>query len=241
MAKNTSTGASGQEKFKRADFVALVEAIVDAKPYFHAGHAWTAMRQDTLADAAGVSVMTIQRWIRTSPFVTKRKEVDDRPLCLIRIGEPDAPPSPHDPEVLAKAMSKAWNKRLRVIRTKEVSDLKAIGEHAEAAKLEAEPQRRTAKAEYGCMIGFATKWPPEHALAIFENAVTNWSAYMAGVKVVQATDPNAKPRFMRYPSPRYMKDYPDVALELWIGHMQHHHPIEAKALGLWKLYPQQVA
>lgn len=170
--------------------IKLIGQGVAEAPHERGGQFWCAAPQEDWAEELDVSVRTFRRMIQEPPIVREQGEIDGVKYALLRIGQPGEAPA-KTPEHIANIMRKVW---------------------AEKVGTTLSPQ------QHGCLIGLAKEWPEGCQVDIFKTVLSNWSGFMAGVKIIQemmAQDgEEVESKFFIYPSITVMRRFYKSAIEL---------------------------
>lgn len=241
----------------------LIATSIKTAPHNLDGYQWCKMSHRDRSTMLEISERTLRRMIGRPPgkppFVSTCRVIDGVRTTLLRVGEP-GPSTPEDEARKMVAIWRGWlgkhvpaqRDALAAERAKLQAQLDAGS--AEDADETAERIKAIGKtltklrenetpSEYGCMVGLAKVWPAGLQTALFAMAINDWVEFMAGVKVVQATEAalgTAKPMYFEYPHIKTLRRYQQVAVDMMVMRYQKSGKEPPKALkavnpSLWKI------
>jgi len=109
--KTPAEAATDSWDLRTQKLAALIEQAISEEPYSLDGFDWAAVDQQLLADAAGMSLRTLQRLIAKPPFVRERTHVAGTITLLLRLGSEGPKTSRHIANILSKIFREKTGRR----------------------------------------------------------------------------------------------------------------------------------
>ena len=174
----------------------VIDLQIEINPVVKYSLQWCGLPQAELAERAQVTVRTIRRLARPPLIQFHVCEIDGVKLTLYRRADGQSSEQ-LDSIVAARAMAKEW-KRIT--------------------------GNKPSPPEFGCLLGLAEQWPPHSRLKIFRQSIEHWGDFMSAHKIDKATDPEQadkwKPRYLKFPNIRMLREGHKVAVDLYIMALQ---------------------
>jgi len=198
-AGQTSQPMRRDKQQRHERLCALIEqtishALPGGRTFELEGHVWAVRTLSEWASLLGVkSIDTVSDLIKIAPIQRDYTQVDGKKALLLRVGEP----GPISPRKIANLMRGVFrNKTGREPKPEEFPLLKVL----------------------------ASEWPTGLQVDIFKVVLDNWTAFKAAVAIaieeMKARGEKAYHRHHSYPSVSVICKFRDVALGLYLMHVQ---------------------
>ncbi len=173
---------------------ALIAELVQKEPHHHDGYAWAARPQPWLAAELGISVETLRRRIKQPPIIRQRTRLNQRVTTLLRIAVPGEAKSPaiKSKRHLQNTLAAIWREKTN---------------------------RPLAPRGFGHMAGLVDHWGML-APNILKTILSDWPAFMAGVKLAITPLPDGVCRYYKYPSSSVVLKFHAVGVEMYVMKQQ---------------------
>ncbi len=203
-------------KANQQPLISLIANLIAKEPFEVDGFKWAARLQPFYCETLAICPRTLRNWIAKPPFVRLVKQIDGRPVTLLRIG--DAPPK--DAKEYARILRRVW----------------------EDADWPDKPVKPLTNDQRQCLWGFCKDVmalneivafapdPGQFAKEAFKHALQRWQFVAGAMKIEAQSRPGYKWRYYTYPTIPAIRSFWRAVVNAYVTTLQAEAGLTVKEL-----------